>query len=75
MKILIYYFHLRNTAENKPSIKILNDTKQIIKASKLLLTYGIRYPLKVLVDNLTDSTFCRKVMQSVCKYTSPYVKQ
>jgi len=72
--MLIYYSCFRNTAENQPNIKILEDTKQIIKASKLLLTYGIRYPLKVLVDNLTDSVFFRKVIVSVCEYTSMYVK-
>lgn len=70
IKILIYYFHFRNTVENRPSIQKLEDTKQIINASKLLLTYGIRYPLKVLIDNLNDCLFFRNIMLSICEYTS-----
>lgn len=67
---LLYYFYFRNTVENKSNIKKLEEIKQIINASKLLLTYGIRYPLKVLIDNLTNSAFFRKVMVSICEYTS-----
>lgn len=52
------------------SIKQLEEIKQITNASKLLLTYGIRYPLKVLIDNLTDNDFFRDVMISICDYTS-----
>lgn len=44
--------------------------KQIINASKLLLNYGIRYPLKELINNLTDCDFFRKVMVLMCDYTS-----
>lgn len=66
----MYCFKIRNTVENRPSIKKLEDTKQVINASKLLLTYGIRYPLKVLIGNLTDSDFFQKVIVSVCEYTS-----
>ncbi|XP_026806626.1 neuroblastoma-amplified sequence-like [Rhopalosiphum maidis] len=61
---------VKNTVENKSNIKKLEEIKQIINASKLLLTYGIRYPLKVLIDNLTNSAFFRKVMVSICEYTS-----
>ncbi|CAH1737258.1 unnamed protein product [Aphis gossypii] len=61
---------IKNTVENKSNIKKLEETRQIINASKLLLTYGIRYPLKVLIDNLTNSVFFRKVMISICEYTS-----
>ncbi|KAF0758392.1 neuroblastoma-amplified sequence-like, partial [Aphis craccivora] len=61
---------IKNTVENKSNIIKLEETRQIINASKLLLTYGIRYPLKVLIDNLTNSVFFRKVMISICEYTS-----
>jgi len=68
--VKIYYLYFRNTVENRSNIKKLEDIKQIINASKLLLTYGIRYPLKVLIDNLTNIVFFRKVMISICEYTS-----
>uniref|UniRef100_A0A2S2QXA3 Neuroblastoma-amplified sequence n=1 Tax=Sipha flava TaxID=143950 RepID=A0A2S2QXA3_9HEMI len=51
---------VKNNVENKPCIKKLEDMKQIINASKLLLNYGIRYPLKDLINNLTDSGFFPK---------------
>lgn len=66
----MFFFNFRNTVENKPSIQKLEDMKQIINASKLLLSYGIRYPLKDLINNLTDCEFFRKVMVSMCEYTS-----
>ncbi|KAL5242667.1 hypothetical protein ACI65C_010077 [Semiaphis heraclei] len=61
---------VKNTGENRSYIKQLENTKQIINASKLLQTYGIRYTLKVLNDNLTNIVFFRKVMVSICEYTS-----
>lgn len=70
IKMLMCYFYFRNTVENRPSIQKLEDTKQIINASKLLLTYGIRYSLKVLIDNLNDCLFFRNIMVSICEYTS-----
>ncbi|XP_050419826.1 NBAS subunit of NRZ tethering complex-like [Adelges cooleyi] len=61
---------IKNTTNNKPHMDKLNDTKQIINASKLLLTYGINYSLKKLLDNISDPNFYRSVMISVCDYTS-----
>ncbi|VVC25640.1 WD40/YVTN repeat-like-containing domain,WD40-repeat-containing domain,Neuroblastoma-amplified sequence [Cinara cedri] len=61
---------VKYNAENKTTIKQLEEIKPIINASKLLLAYGIRYPLKVLIDNLTDNVFFRNVMISICEYTS-----
>lgn len=66
----MYIIFFRNTIENQLCIKKLEDIKQIINASRLLMTYGIRYPLKELTDNLADSVFFRKVMISICEYTS-----
>lgn len=71
VKIFIKYnFNFSYTTENRTCIEQLEDIKQIINASKLLLCYGIRYPLKMLIDNLTNIVFFRKVMVSICEYTS-----